>query len=145
MTQEQTSGNIEAHIAGDVSGQIAVGRDIHQRQTIGIPRPVVTPEERGELRAVLDQLKAQVAAVAPPELRQSASERVQELDEAVSADLPDLSTIEYVRGWIGRHLPQLAGSITSLVFHPVLGKLVEAAGDLLADEFRRRFGRPPPR
>jgi hypothetical protein len=144
MPQEQTSENIEAQVAGDVSGQIAVGRDIHQRQTIGIPRPVVTPEEQVVLRAVLDQLKAQVVAVAAPELQQSASERVQELDEAVSADPPDLNTIQYVRGWIGRHLPQLAGSITSLVFHPVLGKLVEAAGDLLTDEFRRRFGRPPP-
>ena len=43
-----------------------------------------------------------------------------------------------------KHLPAVAGSITALVFHPILGKLVEAGGDALAAEFRRRFGSAPP-
>ncbi|TCC51506.1 hypothetical protein E0H73_41045 [Kribbella pittospori] len=143
MTKDPAPGSIEAHIDGDVHGQVAVGNDIRQEQYVGVPRVQVTEEERQELRAAVDQLKAEVAAAAPPELRQAAIECVQELDEAVNTDEPDLSKIEYVRGWIGRHLPQIAGSITSLVFHPVLGKLVEAAGGMLADEFRRRFGSKP--
>jgi hypothetical protein len=53
------------------------------------------------------------------------------------------TTLQYVRQWIGRHLPQLAASMTALVFHPVLGQLVQAGGDLLVEEFRRLFGRPP--
>jgi hypothetical protein len=88
-------------------------------------------------------LKEQAAAQAPPSLQQAKVDRLQELDKAVTGRKPNLATLEYVRDWIGEHLPQLAGSVTALVFHPVVGKLVEAGGDLLVDEFRRRFGRPP--
>jgi hypothetical protein len=37
-------------------------------------------------------------------------------------------------------LPELAGAVTGVIIHPIVGKLVEAAGDGLAAEFRRRFG-----
>jgi hypothetical protein len=30
--------------------------------------------------------------------------------------------------------------VISLVLHPIVGKLVEAAGETVADEFPRRFG-----
>ena len=58
----------------------------------------------------------------------------------VNAEEPDLSVMEYVKGWFGKHLPQLAGAVASVVVHPVVGKVVGAAGDLAAAEFRRRFG-----
>lgn len=66
---------------------------------------------------------------------------MEELKEAVTAEKPDLTTIEYVKGWFVKNLPDLAGAVTSVVVHPIVGKLVEAASDALAAEFRRRFGR----
>jgi hypothetical protein len=48
--------------------------------------------------------------------------------------------MEYVKRWFVKNLPGLAGAVTSIVVHPIVGKLVEAAGDALAAEFRRRFG-----
>ena len=77
---------------------------------------------------------------APPEKKDAALERVDELEEAITAQEPDLPTMEYVKRWFVRNLPDLAGAVTSVVVHPIVGKLVEAAGDALAAEFRRRFG-----
>ncbi len=126
---------------GDVSGQVAVGKGISQTR-IEAPAPP-SAEEVAALRAELAALRARVAAEAPPEQKDAAVARVDELAEAVTAPQPDLSTMEYVKQWFGKHLPALAGAVTSIVVHPIVGKLVEAAGEALAGEFRRRFGAPP--
>ena len=34
----------------------------------------------------------------------------------------------------------LAGAVTSVIVNPIVGKLVEAAGETVSEEFRRRFG-----
>jgi len=100
----------------------------------------VTEADLTELRQVLTDLKAKVAAEAPLEKKDAALERVEELEEAVTAEEPDLTTMEYVKRWFVKNLPGLAGAVTGVVVHPIVGKLVEAAGDALAAEFRRRFG-----
>ena len=137
---EQQFGHRLVVTGGHVSGQVAVGNGITQVQTTAAPRPEVTEAELAELRQALSALKAQVAAQVPPEKRDAALERVEELASAITAEEPDLTTMEYVKRWFGSHLPGLAGAVTSVVVHPVVGKLVEVAGDALAAEFRRRFG-----
>jgi hypothetical protein len=132
--------SISATISGDVSGQVAVGNNIHQsRSEI---HQTVTSGEMQELQIMLAKLKSQVEAEAPADKRAAALERVDELDQAITEKKPDLSTMEYVRNWFGKHIPGLAGAVVSVVVHPIVGKLVEAAGDLLAVDFRKRFGRP---
>jgi hypothetical protein len=141
MSEQEKSGDvIRATISGDVSGQMAVGKGITQTQTIGAARPEVTEAELAELRQALAALKALVEAEAPPEKKDAALERVGELEEAVTAEEPDLTTMEYVKRWFVKNLPGLAGAVTSVVVHPIVGKLVEVAGDALTAEFRRRFG-----
>jgi len=125
--------------ADEVSGQVAVGKDILQEQAVGA-RAQVTEADLAALRQMLAELRAQVAAQAPPEKRDAALERVDELEEAITAEEPDLTTMEYVKKWFARHLPQLAGAVTSLVLNPIVGRVVEAAGEAAASEFRRRFG-----
>jgi hypothetical protein len=137
--QPKPGDSIQATISGGVSGQVAVGKNIAQTQ-ISPSRPEVTEADRAELRQLLADLRAQVAANAPPEAKDAALERVDELGEAITAKEPDLTTMEYVTRWFGKHLPQMAGVVTGVVIHPVVGKIVEAAGDLLATQFKRRFG-----
>lgn len=133
---------IRASITGDVSGQVAVGKEITQTRTEETAAPVVvTAAELAELKKLLSDLQSKVAAEAPPDKKDAAVERVEELKEAVTAEKPDLSTMEYVKNWFGKNLPALAGSVTSVVVHPIVGKLVEVAGETLAAEFRRRFGK----
>jgi hypothetical protein len=132
--------SISATISGDVSGQVAVGNNIHQsRSEI---HQTVTSGEMQELQIMLAKLKSQVEAEAPADKRAAALERVDELEQAITEKKPDLSTMEYVKNWFGKHIPGLAGAVVSVVVHPIVGKLVEAAGDLLAVDFRKRFGRP---
>jgi hypothetical protein len=140
MDKQEKSGDvIHANISGPVSGQIGVGKDITQTQTIGERLPV-TDGEMAELRKMVAELKAKVEAEAPLETRDAALERVDELEEAVTAKEPDLTTMEYVKRWFTKNLPTLAGAVTGVVVNPIVGKVVEAAGEGLAAQFRQRFG-----
>jgi len=137
MTKRRTGDTFEVHI-GSVSGPVHTGKG-----DIIIERW----EERGmaaadleALRGLFADLQERVAAEAPPELADEAQAQVTRLSEAVTAEEPDLSTMERVRDWFVEHLPSIAGSVTSLLVNPILGKVVEAAGDLAAGEFQRRFG-----
>ena len=141
MTSSGNKGDqISANISGDVSGQIAVGKNISQVHQSGLLQPLeVTPADLEELKGVFKVLKAQISTSTAPERRASALERVDELEEAVTADKPDLTTVEYVKQWFVKHLPALSGAVTGVIIHPIVGKLVEASGDMAAEEFRRRF------
>jgi hypothetical protein len=138
--RERPGDTISATISGNISGQVAVGQNITQAQIIGAAKPAVTEADLAELRQALADLLTQVKAQASPEQKQAAVERVQELGEAVTANEPDLSTMEYVKRWFVKNLPGLAGAVASIILHSTVGKLVKAAGDTLAADFRRRFG-----
>ena len=141
MSSQERSGDvIHGTISGPVTGQAAIGKDIQQTYTTGATPPQVTAEDLAALRQALAALKAQVAAEAPPDKKDAALERVDELEAAVTASEPDLSTMEYVKGWFIRNAPQVAGAVTGVVVNPIVGKVVEAAGEGLAAKFRRRFG-----
>lgn len=137
-------GSIHGEVHGDVSGQVGIGRDIKQSQSIGKAPVPVTDEELATLKEQLAQLRELVSQQAPSEKQDAALERVEELSDAVTAGEPDLATMEYVKNWFGKNLPALAGAVTSVIVNPIVGKLVEAAGDAVAAEFRRRFDAPPP-
>lgn len=129
-----TGDTISANITGNISGgQVAVGRDISQSQTVG--PATVGDEELAALRVAFAQLAAHVDQQAPPERRAAAAERIGELEQAVLADEPDVTTIQYIGRWFAKHVPALAGAVASVVIHPVVGKLVGAAGDALVAEF----------
>ncbi|MFE1859424.1 hypothetical protein [Streptomyces anandii] len=123
-----------------VSGQVIVGRhNTVSQTTVGGPTPEpVTDGELAALRAEFSRLRDLVPGNEPNAER--ARELLDELEESATSAEPDLSTMEYVLRWFRRSLPALAGAVSSLVPHPVTGRWVEAAGDTLADDFRRRFG-----
>ncbi|HET9587923.1 MAG TPA: hypothetical protein VFO91_03945 [Anaerolineales bacterium] len=143
MAKKRSSDNkIEITVGGDVSGQLAAGNNITQvSKKTDSP---VTKADIEELHQLFKQLRAQVEAEANAAKQDAALERVDELEQAITEEKPDLSTMEYVKNWFVRNLPGLAGTVTSVVVHPIVGKLVEAGGDALVGEFRRRFGGTPP-
>lgn len=140
MSDTERSGDVIKGVIRGNTGQAAIGKDITQSRTDGAPQGEVTAADRAQLAQLFTDLKAQIAAAAPSDKRDAALERVGELEEAATAESPDLSTMEYVKNWFGKHLPALAGAVTSVVIHPVVGKIEEAVGDTVASEYRRRFG-----
>jgi len=129
---------IQVTVGGDISGQAAVGENISQvstRTTV-----TVTQAELEGLREALKELRAKVENKSQSDKKDAALERFQELEQAITQEKPDLSTMEYVKNWFGKNLPGLAGAVTSVVVHPIVGKLVEAGGDAFVSEFHRRFG-----
>jgi hypothetical protein len=48
--------------------------------------------------------------------------------------------MESVRNWFVQNIPTMAGAVTSIVLSPLVGRLVQAGGDLLVSDFKHRFG-----
>ena len=141
---DKGSDHISADISGDVSGQVGVGKAIHQTQTVGAEAArTPTDAELAELHRAFAELKAQVSAEAPPERKGAAVERIDELEEAIIADEPDLTTVDYVKRWFTRNVPRLAGTVTGVIVNPIVGMLVGAAGDAAVREFQEILGQDP--
>ncbi len=136
--KSKSTQGIQVTIGGDISGQVAVGQNINQSKTA--IHSTVTSQEMEELRQLLAQLRSKVESETPADKRDAALERVNELEQAVTDKKPDLSRMEYVRNWFVKNLPGVAGAVVSIVVHPIVGKLVEAAGDALSSDFKQRFG-----
>ncbi|MDQ4041546.1 MAG: hypothetical protein M3141_07320 [Actinomycetota bacterium] len=121
--------------AGKFNIQIGEVRD--STVTIGDYNTVVhnnrlSPEEAAELRGVFEGLRSEVADKAPPGERDEALAQTAELEEAVVAAEPDPGRVERVLRWFKEHAPELAGSVVSVVVHPLIGKIVEGAGEAIA-------------
>lgn len=137
MTEKDTSRvHAAIKIDGNVGGQVAVGNDITQNIGQFNRTEPVTDAELADLRALIAGLRAQVAANTPPEFRESALERIDELAEAVTAEQPELGTARYVLGWFRKKVPALAGAVHDLVLNPLVSRIVGAAGDVAAADFQ---------
>ncbi|MGW4393725.1 hypothetical protein ACWEHA_00400 [Amycolatopsis nivea] len=127
---------ITIHVGGDLSGQVVLGND--NTTTVGDYHAAGTASE-SDLSAVAALLE-EIRAALPADLAGSGGAQLDDLEEAITADTPDLTAMERVRDWFAQHIPALAGAISRTVLHPVVVKLVAAAGDTLSADFRRRFG-----
>jgi uncharacterized membrane protein YgcG len=133
----QSSGDyISGSISGNVSGQVAVGKNIAQTQRVDGGADL-TDDERQGLAQLFADLRSQVAAQAPPDQQQAAAERAAELEEALTAEEPDLNTVQYVKSWFLKKLPSLVGLVTGVLVNPLVGKLVQCAGDSAVEQLTR--------
>jgi hypothetical protein len=128
-----TTQTIQVH--GPVYGPVHAGSGDIQ---IGSLQYGMDAQDVGEL---FRMLRHDVAAQAPPGAKDAALEKIDALQQAVQEDEPDVGMMESVLSWFKKNIPQLAGTVTSVILNPMVGKIVEAAGELVAQEFRRRFGR----
>ncbi len=131
--------NIRATVSGPITGQVAVGTGITQTQRVSAPGTSLADDDVRALKQLIDDLRAGVETRAPLETKAAAHERVAELEQAITAKVPDLSTMESVKNWFARHLPTLAGAVASVVISPLVGRIVSAAGDTIAAEFQRKL------
>jgi anti-sigma factor ChrR (cupin superfamily) len=121
--------HITSTVGGSVHGQIATGKDIVQVQHVPL-----TPGERAEVAAMVDDLRALVAREAPADLQRQAGDYVTDLKAALTAEAPDLTTVQLVKHWFKRNLPKVAGALTALFVSPLVGQVIAAGGDALVNE-----------
>ena len=142
MTEERKPdpGSISINVSGTNEGAIAGGSDI--QQTVSHVT-IAGPPSAEELRALADEftkLRATIEREAPPELKDRALERIDDLEGAASAEEPNVSILAATRDWFLKYVPGLAGAVTGVIINPVVGKIVQAAGDALAREYKEKFG-----
>jgi hypothetical protein len=113
------------------SSQIVTGDYNQVAQTVGL-----TPEDVVALRAVFDDLRANVAAGAPPDRQQEALAEVAEIERALVAEQPDPGRLRRALHWFRDHAPQLVGTVVSVVVNPLVGRVLEGAGEAVAKRVR---------
>ena len=122
----------------NVTGTTAIGTQINQKVTeikfSGLP-----PNEQAEISKAFADFRAEVEREAPPAVKDEAVRQATEIERAAAAPTPDLGAIATARRWFLDHAPTLFGAVTAVLANPILGKVVQAAGDAVADEFKRRF------
>jgi hypothetical protein len=146
MTDEPTDRSIKAEIGDVTQGQVAVGRDISQSQTVLNAAAPPTADELAALTAAFTDLKAQVEREAPPDVREEAVRQTEALQQATVTEKPDVSVMAAAKQWFLAHAPGLLGAVTAVVINPVVGKIVSSAGDAIAKEYQKWFpeaGSPP--
>ena len=123
--------------------QVAIGKGI--TQTITRALPDLTDEDLRQVRQLLSQVKEQIAAVDIPESKKlMGGEFAGQLEqELIRRDgPPDGSVIKVAGDWLIKNIPAIGGTLASLFLNPVVGKIVEAAGDIAASWVKRQFGEP---
>jgi hypothetical protein len=128
------------NVGGDNSGIISFGdenkltvdRRVDNRTTISV-------QDAAALKALIGSLREQVAREAPEDQREAAVAKVDELGDAI-APHPNVKRMEAIRNWFAVHLPAMLGAVTSVFVDPLVGKIVEAGGEIAADAFRKKFG-----
>ena len=132
MTPDEESGSKYNVRIGDVTqSQVVMGDYNTVSQKVGL-----TPQETAELQSVFGDLRKTVAEQAPPEQREEALAQAAELEHAVVTERPDPGRTRSVLRWFRDNAPQLAGAVLSVVVNPLVGKVVEGAGQAIADQFR---------
>ena len=133
---------IEGHVGDVGSGaQVAIGKQI--KQTIAQAPMELTTAERVELDHLLAELKNQLARLDTPENKKVVGrEFVGQLEKELTKtdEPPDASMIKVAGNWLLENIPALAGTLASVFASPIVGKVVEAAGDIAAEWVKKRFG-----
>jgi hypothetical protein len=128
---DQSAGKFDIHM-GDVSdSQVVIGDYNTVTQKVGL-----SPEDAAKLRGLFEELRSSVKEEAPPERRDEAVAKAEELERAVVSERPDVGRVRTVLRWFRENAPQLAGAVTSVVVNPLVGKVVEGAGQAISDQFR---------
>jgi hypothetical protein len=132
---EQRQGDVITGVISDVNGNAAIGKDITQTNIAAPP----TAEELKILTEAFAALRAEVERDAPPEVREEAVKQADAIKEATLGPKPDVSVMAQAKNWFLKHAPGLLGAVTTVIVNPIVGKVVQAAGDAVAAEYRKRF------
>jgi len=129
-------GSSSAVIAGGEVSQIFTS---HQ---LAVLRQAGSESEIKSLQDSLQKLNQSIEEEAPQELQPEAKVQAERLLTEVTSEKPDISVMGKVKTWFVENLPSILGTLTGVLTHPLVGKLVEASGEYTLSQFRQRLGPP---
>ena len=137
-TSPSAGGDVIQATIGDHVSQVAVGKNNRQTQTTVSAK--ISEADLRQVAGLFDGLKKQIEQQAPPEKKDAALERVDELQQEVTSPKPQVVTMEYVKNWFAKNLPSLLGGVTSIMINPIVGKVIEASTGIAAEAIKKQFG-----
>jgi len=131
--------NIETHVSDVGPGaQVVTGENIQAALT--------SPElDLARIQGLIAELRTQLVSLElSADKKIIGGEFVNQLEgELTKKDgNPDPSIIKTSGNWLMKNIPALTGALTSLFINPIVGKVVEAAGNLAADWVKEQFAGP---
>jgi len=133
---------IEGHVGNVGPGaQVAIGKGISQT-AVQVPIQLAATE-REEIGRLLAELGNQLARLEVPENKKVVGQEfVGQLEKELTKtdEPPDASLVKVAGNWLLENVPALAGTLAGIFLNPVVGKVVEAAGDIATEWVRERFG-----
>lgn len=138
-------GNITVGSVSEGGSVIVSNGAVSQTFTLqqqNILKRVGTAEEIKSLETIFNQLSEEIKSAAPKEIQPKAKEQAEQLKEEVLSEKPDPTIIKQAKSWFISNLPAVLGTVTGILTHPIVGKLVESAGEYTLKNFRERLGLP---
>ncbi len=124
-------------------GSIQAGGDVYKDVSIegigavgsGSTVIVLKQDEIETVNRIFSDLNSQLKSI--PDIskdkRNEAINKAEELNKEILKEKPELGKIEQLKGWLKDNVPEVAGAVTSLFVNPVIGKVVEKAGEMISD------------
>jgi hypothetical protein len=142
-------GNLE--VRGDLAGRDMVRDNVTVHAQFGevgpnaqlvLGRQTAQTAQAAEVARLVGDLRDRLAALDIAErTKVVGQEFVDQLErELTEAEEPDASTIKVAGQWMLRNVPSLSGALARLFLNPIVGRIVNAAGDVAASWVREQFG-----
>jgi hypothetical protein len=133
---------IEIHARDIGAGAQVIGKQTQKWVSTQTPTEF-GPSERAEISFLLAELKSQLTGLDIPENKRIVGQEfVGQLEEELTKteEPPDASAIKVAGNWLLKNVPALTATLASLFASPIVGKVVETAGDIAADWVKLQFG-----
>lgn len=120
-------GSVNIHFGGNVHGNVAANAGGGNLTQIN-KTSNASAEDVATLRQLLADFKAEVAEAAPADKKEMARGLASELEETALSENPEKGTLEFLRDWFFKNAPAMAGSLATVLGHPILGQVLGSAG-----------------
>lgn len=134
--QGGTVSGVSIHAGGDVFKDInikGVGVVVGDGTVI-----VLEQDEIETVNRLFADLNTQLMSIPgiSEDKRNEAISKASELNKEIIKKKPERSKIEQLKGWLKDNVPEVAGAVTSLFMNPIIGKVVEKAGEIVSKKIK---------
>ena len=134
--QGGTVSGVSIHADGDVYKDVSIeGTGAVGRESTVV---VLKQDEIETVNRLFADLNSQLRSV--PDISEDrgneAISKADELNNEIIKEKPEPGKIEQLKSWLIDNVPEVAGAVTSLFMNPLIGKVVEKAGQMISERIK---------